>query len=91
VQFSPAPEEGRSSEINVIGLSRDEAVDRLDKFLDDAFLTGFPSVRVIHGSGKGILRDAVASFLETHPHVSGYELAPPEQGGGGVTIVEMRE
>jgi len=89
VEFDSGRKDDAPSELNVIGCSRDEALERLDKFLDDAILTGFPSVRVIHGTGRGILRRAVAGFLETHPHVSGFETAPPEQGGAGVTIVGL--
>ena len=78
------------SELKVIGLTADEALERVDKFLDQAFLTGVEAVRIIHGRGKGILRSAIARFLADHPQVEKFSLAPPEQGGGGATIVELR-
>jgi DNA mismatch repair protein MutS2 len=78
------------SELKVIGLIVDEALERVDKFLDQAFLNGLDSVRIIHGHGKGILRSAIAEFLSNHPQVERFRLAPPEKGGGGATIVEIR-
>jgi len=79
------------SELKVIGLTADEALDRVDRFLDQAFLNGLDTVRIIHGHGKGILRKAVAEFLSTHSQVERFSLAPPEKGGGGATIVELRK
>jgi DNA mismatch repair protein MutS2 len=78
-------------EVKVIGLTADEALDRVDKFLDEAFLGGAEQVRIIHGHGKGILRRAIAEFLKGHPHVAGFELAAPNQGGAGATLVELRK
>jgi DNA mismatch repair protein MutS2 len=78
-------------EINLIGLTADEAVARVDKFLDDAFLAGAESVRIIHGYGKGILRRTVAELLTNHPQVDKFHPAPPDQGGGGATIVDLRK
>jgi DNA mismatch repair protein MutS2 len=78
-------------ELNVIGLTADEAVDRVDKFLDDAFLAGAENVRIIHGHGKGILRRAIAKHLTNHPQVDRFQLAPPNQGGGGATFVELKK
>ena len=77
-------------EINVIGLTADEATDRVDKFLDEAFLAGAAAVRIIHGHGKGILRRAVAALLTGHLHVEKFNLAPAEKGGAGATMVELR-
>jgi DNA mismatch repair protein MutS2 len=79
------------SELKVIGMTADEAVDRVDKFLDDAYLAGIENVRIIHGHGKGILRRAIAEHLADHPQVERFRLAPPEQGGGGATLVELRK
>jgi DNA mismatch repair protein MutS2 len=80
-----------ASELKVIGMTADEAVDRVDKFLDEAFLAGIESVRIIHGHGKGILRNAIAEHLTNHPQVERFSLAPPEQGGSGATLVELRK
>lgn len=79
------------NELKVIGLSADEALDRVDRFLDQAFFGGLDSVRIIHGHGKGILRRAIAEMLAGHPQVQRFSLAPPEKGGGGATIVELKK
>jgi DNA mismatch repair protein MutS2 len=79
------------SEINVIGANVDEATDRIDKFLDAAYLAGADTVRIIHGHGKGVLRSAVAEFLRTHPHVQKFSPAPANQGGSGATNVELKK
>jgi DNA mismatch repair protein MutS2 len=83
-------EEGSSSEINVIGETADEARRRVDKFLDNAFLSQMTRVRVVHGSGKGILRKALAELFTDHPHVEKFFPAPQDEGGGGATIVELK-
>jgi DNA mismatch repair protein MutS2 len=80
-----------SEELNVIGLTVDEATRRVDKFLDEAYLAGAESVRIIHGHGKGALRRAIAELLTGHPHVEGFSHAPQDKGGRGVTVVEMRK
>jgi DNA mismatch repair protein MutS2 len=78
-------------ELNVIGMTADEATDRVDKFLDQAFLAGAETIRIIHGHGKGILRRAIAQLLDDHPQVERFQLAPPDKGGGGATVVELRK
>jgi DNA mismatch repair protein MutS2 len=80
-----------SSELMVIGLTADDAVDRVDKFLDQAFLAGIDNIRIIHGHGKGILRKTIAKFLTDHPQVDRFSLAPPEQGGAGATLVSLKK
>jgi DNA mismatch repair protein MutS2 len=80
-----------TSEINVIGASVDEATDRVDKFLDEAFMAGVDSLRIVHGHGKGALRRAVAELLSGHPHVESFRSAPANEGGQGATIVEMKK
>jgi DNA mismatch repair protein MutS2 len=80
-----------NAELNVIGLTADEATNRVDKFLDEAFLAGTETLRIIHGHGKGILRRAIAQLLTDHPQVERFQLASPEKGGGGATIVELRK
>jgi DNA mismatch repair protein MutS2 len=83
--------ENAVSELKVIGLTADEALDRVDKFLDQAFYADIETVRIIHGHGKGILRQSIAKFLANHPQVDKFSLAPPDKGGGGATIVELKK
>ena len=78
------------SEINVIGRTVDEASREVEKFVDRAFLAGLPRVRVVHGSGMGILRKALRQMLQQHPHVEAVAEAPQNEGGGGATLVELR-
>jgi DNA mismatch repair protein MutS2 len=77
------------SEINVIGHTVDDASREVEKFVDRAFLAGLPRVRVVHGSGMGILRKALRQMLQQHPHVSSVLEAPQHEGGGGATVVEL--
>lgn len=79
------------SELKVIGLAADDALDQVDRFIDQAFLNGIENIRIIHGHGKGILRNAIAEHLSGHPQVERFSLAPPEQGGSGATLVELRK
>jgi DNA mismatch repair protein MutS2 len=79
------------SELNVIGQTTDQAVDAVDKFLDEASLASLSQVRIVHGHGTGALRRAIASFLGDHPHVARFAAAPPDQGGTGATLVELRQ
>ena len=79
------------SELNVIGQTTDEAVDAVDKFLDEASLASLSQVRIVHGHGTGALRRAIAGLLDGHPHVSRFLPAPPDQGGAGATVVELRQ
>jgi DNA mismatch repair protein MutS2 len=69
----------------------DEALPKVDKFLDDAALADRREVRVIHGFGHGKLRKAVAGLLEGHPHVATFRLGESREGGAGATIVELKE
>ena len=85
------PREGSVTELNVIGCSVDEALARAEKFLDEALMAEVPAVRLIHGYGTGQLRRAIAEFLHDHKFVAHFASAPPEQGGGGVTVVEFKE
>jgi DNA mismatch repair protein MutS2 len=79
-----------SSEINVIGYNVDDATRAVEKFVDHAFLAGLPRVRVVHGSGMGILRKALRQALKDHPHVESVAEPPQNEGGGGATVVELR-
>jgi len=83
-----SPAAGLSSEVNLVGLTVDEALPKLDKALDNAVLGETTEIRVIHGFGTGALRRAVSEFLKGHPHVAQVHLA--SQGRGGVTVVELR-
>ena len=77
------------TEINVIGQSVDDASRAVEKFVDRAFLAGLPRIRVVHGSGMGILRKALRQMLQQHPHVAAVAEAPQNEGGGGATLVEL--
>ena len=85
------PRANGSSELNVIGCRAEEAVDRVEKFLDGALLDELRTVRVIHGHGTGRLRSAIVKALERHSLVACVRPAPAEQGGNGVTVVELRD
>lgn len=90
VQLKTVEGNGRS-EINVIGQTTDEAVDAVDKFLDEASLASLSKVRIVHGHGTGALRRAIAELLTDHPHVARFVAAPQDQGGSGATVVELRQ
>jgi DNA mismatch repair protein MutS2 len=77
-------------ELNVIGDTAELARERVDKFLDEAYMAGRFRLRVIHGHGKGILRKSLHEMFASHPHVEKFYLAPPHEGGAGATIVELK-
>jgi DNA mismatch repair protein MutS2 len=81
---------GNFREINLVGKRAEEACDTLDKFLDTVALAQVDRVRIVHGHGMGILKRAVGDLLKTNPHVARYYVAPPEEGGSGSTIVELK-
>ena len=83
--------DGPLPDLNLIGCTVDEARDRVEKHLDRALLREQRQVRIIHGHGTGRLRRSVGRLLERHPQVKHFALAPPEQGGGGATLVELKE
>jgi DNA mismatch repair protein MutS2 len=85
------PRDNVPTEINVIGCSVDEALTRTERFLDEALISEAKTLRVIHGYGTGQLRRAIADFLHHHPLVMRFAAAPAEQGGGGVTVVELKD
>jgi DNA mismatch repair protein MutS2 len=85
------PRETVVSELNVIGCTVDEALTRLERFLDEATLSDQRSLRIVHGHGTGQLRRAITEFLRNHPLVAGVTTAPPNQGGGGATLVELKD
>jgi DNA mismatch repair protein MutS2 len=79
------------SEINVIGRTADEAHDEVARFLDRAFLAGLPRIRIVHGTGMGVLRRTLRDYLRSHPHVANITEPPQNQGGQGATEVELRQ
>ncbi len=83
--------EGLATDLNVIGCSVDEAITRLERFMDELLLTDSRTLRIIHGYGTGQLRRAVGEYLHRHPLVAHYQTASHDQGGGGVTVVELKE
>jgi DNA mismatch repair protein MutS2 len=85
------PREGMLSELNVIGSTVEEAIDRVSRFLDDTLVTDLREVRIVHGHGTGQLRRGLHAYLKEHPLVQKFALAPENQGGGGATIVELKE
>jgi DNA mismatch repair protein MutS2 len=91
VNIDLQPRAGSLTEINVIGCTVDEALSRLEKFLDESTVTDQQVLRIIHGHGTGQLRRAVAEFLKEHPLVARFEAAKMEHGGGGVTVVELKD
>ena len=101
VSGRPSPVEGRGgvatvakavpAEVNLIGLTVEEATERVDKVLDDAALSDRREIRLVHGFGEGKLRKAVAKLLEKHPLVASWRLGGPREGGGGATVVELKD
>jgi DNA mismatch repair protein MutS2 len=89
VDLQPRP--GSLSELNIIGSTVDDAMTRVEKFLDESTLSDQRTVRIIHGHGTGQLRKAVARLLREHPLVARFDAAPGDQGGGGVTVVELKD
>jgi DNA mismatch repair protein MutS2 len=91
VLVAAAAQEAGAREINLIGETVDAAVPRLEKFLDDALLADERRLRVVHGHGTGRLREAVRTFFRAHPLVASVTPAPDNEGGGGATIVELKD
>ncbi|QHN01942.1 endonuclease MutS2 [Granulicella sp. WH15] len=80
-----------SQEINVIGRTAAEAEDEVSRYLDRAFLAGLPRVRIVHGTGMGVLRRTLREFLKSHPHVATFAEPSHNEGGQGATVVELRQ
>jgi DNA mismatch repair protein MutS2 len=91
VNVALQPREGPVSELNVIGLTVEQAIDRVSRLLDDALVTDALEIRIVHGHGTGQLRRGLAAFLKEHPLVAKFYPAPQERGGEGATIVELKE
>ena len=99
---TPAPVETRSHttvvmpeaespgiEVHLRGMRAEEALEKLEKYLDRAYLAGLPYVRVVHGKGTGMLRKLAREMLQNSPLVSSYETAEPSEGGDGVTVAHL--
>jgi len=85
------PDDSVGWEINVIGRTADEAQDEVEKFLDRAFLAGLPQVRIIHGTGMGVLRRTLREYLRRHPQVANVTEPGQNEGGAGATVVEFKQ
>lgn len=79
-----------STEINVIGLTVDEAIPIIDKYLDECSMTSMKTTRIVHGKGTGKLRSGIQGYLKTHPHVKSFRNGTFGEGEMGVTIVELK-
>ena len=79
-----------SHEINLVGLTVDEAVAKLDKYLDDAYISRIPQVRIVHGKGTGALRNGVTAYLRGVPYIKSFRLGEIGEGDTGVTIVDFK-
>jgi len=91
VYVTSAPREiAAPSEINVIGMTVEQATELVDKFLDDAALAHLPQIRIIHGHGTGALRKGLAEYLKTQPLVAKASFESEEHGGKAITVVELR-
>lgn len=76
-------------ELDLRGERYEDAMTLLDKYIDDAIVSGYPRVTIIHGKGTGALRKGVEQFLQSNPHVASHRLGTPNEGGNGVTIIEL--
>jgi DNA mismatch repair protein MutS2 len=85
------PRDSAPTELNVIGCTVDEALTRAERFMDESMLSDQRVLRFVHGYGTGQLKRALAGFLQQHPLVAHISQAPPNQGGGGVTVAELKD
>ena len=76
-------------EVDLRGLMSEDALDKLETYLDKAYLAGMPFVRIIHGKGTGKLRQVVRAALKEHPHVKSFEEGGDKEGGEGVTVAKL--
>jgi DNA mismatch repair protein MutS2 len=88
---SQSSESADRGEINLIGMTVEEATDRLDKFLDDAALGHRTELRIIHGHGTGALRKGIGEFLSSHPLVERHSFETDERGGKAITLVKLQK
>jgi DNA mismatch repair protein MutS2 len=85
------PRDSSPTELNVIGCTVDEALTRAERFMDESLLNDQRTLRFVHGHGTGQLRKAITRFLQQHPLVANIAPAPANQGGGGVTVAELKD
>ena len=90
VTFSNNKAQNIASEINVIGLTVDQALPIVDKYLDDCYIANLENARIVHGKGTGRLRDGIHSFLKKNPHVKSYRMGTYGEGEMGVTVVSFK-
>lgn len=83
------PQRTCSDEIDLHGLTAEEAMFRLEHYLNQAFMAGIPRVRVVHGKGMGTLRYEARELFKDHPLVRSFRPGEPAEGGSGVTMVEL--
>ena len=91
VHVALQPRENTPTELNVIGCTVDEALTRAERFMDESILTDQRVLRFVHGYGTGQLKRAITGFLQQHPLVASISQAPANQGGGGVTVAELKD
>ena len=77
-------------EVDLRGLMAEDALDKMERYLEQAFLTGLPFVRIIHGKGTGRLRQAVREALRGHEYVKSFEEGGDKEGGEGVTVAKLK-
>ena len=80
-----------AAELNLIGRTTAEAEYELDRFIDEAYMSSLPRIRIIHGFGTGALKNYVHHFLKNHELIERFEFAPSSQGGNGATIAELKQ
>ena len=78
-----------SPELKLLGLTVEEAISKLDKYIDDAYISHLKSVRIVHGKGTGALRSAVQDYLNTNAYVKSFDKAAYGEGDDGVTVVKL--
>src|SRR5438132_11666 len=83
-------ERGIAAELLLLGKTTDEARDLVEQYLDDAFMAGLPSVRLVHGKGTGALRKTVRTLLSSHPLVASFRDGEPSEGGAGATVAALK-
>ncbi len=83
--FRPSP----GQEVHLRGLRADDAILKLEQYLEEAYAAGLPFVRVVHGKGTGALRQAARQVLNDSPYVSRWEEALQQEGGEGVTVAHL--